>query len=76
MRHGLDFRAEDCNTLLARVNAHLPHPPVLVTDPDVTAGLIIECGGARLDASATGLLADREAVEARLLALVAPEPLW
>jgi hypothetical protein len=42
-----------------------------LADPGIAAGLIIEGGAAVLDASLDGLLADRQRLEARLLALLA-----
>jgi len=47
--------------------------PQLRSDPDIEAGLIIDSGGACLDGSLQGLLADRHRLEARLLALLAGE---
>jgi hypothetical protein len=72
VRHGADFRTEDHNTLLASIGSS--RPPALVADHRVGAGLVIECAGVQLDASAAGLLADREAIEGRLLALMQLEP--
>jgi hypothetical protein len=42
-----------------------------LADPGIAAGLIIEGGAAVLDASLDGILADRQRLEARLLALLA-----
>lgn len=42
-----------------------------LADPGIAAGLIVEGGAAVLDASLDGLLADRQRLEARLLALLA-----
>ena len=47
--------------------------PQLRGDPTIDAGLVIDSGGACLDASLRGLLADRQRLEARLLALLAGE---
>lgn len=48
-------------------------PPEEREDPGLEAGLVVTSGHARLDASLGGLLADRPAVEARLLALLESE---
>jgi hypothetical protein len=45
--------------------------PRCMADPGLRAGLVIEAGGVRLDASLDGLLGDRPRIEARLLALLA-----
>jgi hypothetical protein len=47
--------------------------PQLRSDPTIEAGLVIDSGGACLDGSLRGLLADRQRLEARLLALLAGE---
>ena len=49
-------------------------PPTFVEDPRLEAGLVVVSGHARLDASLAGLLADRPAVEAQLLALLDRRP--
>jgi len=51
------------------VAAGLGEAPRLEADADVQAGLRITSGGTSLDATVAGLLGDRGAVEARLLAL-------
>jgi flagellar biosynthesis/type III secretory pathway protein FliH len=70
VRHALCFQASDYDTLLQALGDLGAHEPELVSDPKLDAGLIVECQGVRLDASVAGLLSDREAVEARLLALM------
>jgi len=47
--------------------------PQLRNDPTIEAGLVVDSGGACLDGSLRGLLADRQRLEARLLALLAGE---
>jgi hypothetical protein len=47
--------------------------PQLRNDPTLEAGLVVDSGGACLDGSLRGLLADRQRLEARLLALLAGE---
>jgi len=63
--------AEPCIALAERLARRGAPAPRFVPDPGVAAGLIVECGAARLDASLDGLLLDRPRLEARLLALVA-----
>ena len=70
IRHAFCFQAADFDTLLQALKPSLAEEPELISDMDMDAGLIIESNGVRLDASAHGLLADTEAVNARLLALV------
>ncbi len=48
----------------------LDDPPGFVEDPAIGAGFVIQTPGASLDASLEGLLADRRALEARLLGLL------
>jgi hypothetical protein len=73
VRHALCFHASDYDTLLQALGDLGAREPELVSDPGLDAGLVIECAGVRLDASVGGLLADREAIEARLLALLGLE---
>jgi len=47
--------------------------PRLVADPAIAAGVRITAGGAFVDATVAGLLADRERIGGRLLALTLPE---
>jgi len=73
IRHAPDWGApETAEPCLARVTMQ-PQAPALRfrTDPGIAAGLIVEGGAAVLDASLDGLLADRQRLEARLLALMA-----
>jgi len=69
IRHAFCFKAADFDSLLQALKPGLAEEPELLSELDMEAGLIIECGGVSLDASARGLLADREALNARLLAL-------
>jgi hypothetical protein len=70
VRHAACFRAADHDVLLQTLNRHRAQAPELVADSGIDAGLVIECGGVRLDASVQGLLADSAAYQARLLALM------
>ena len=62
--HPADLAAEDVALLSALGNA------VLQPDASLTAGLVIEVGGARLDSRPEALLADRAQVESALLAAI------
>lgn len=71
VRHPPGFESADRTELVETLVAGLGSEPSLVTDGSLAAGLIIEGGEARLDASLEGLLSDRTRLEARLLALMA-----
>lgn len=75
VRHAPDWAlpqtAAPCVEFTARLAALGAPAPHFAPDPDLTAGLIVVSGAARLDASLTGLLLDRPPLEARLLALLA-----
>jgi len=58
--------AEREQALLAMAN-RLGYTPGCSEAPELQAGLLISAGGNRLDATLGGLLADRAAIEARLL---------
>ena len=70
IRHPADLDTNSCSALVQRLQDHLRQPPELVPDPQLPAGLVISCTGVVLDISTAGLLQDRDAIEARLLALV------
>ena len=55
---------------MAEVGRALGQEPGVEADGNIVAGLVIECGGAVLDASLDGLLRDRPRLEGRLLALL------
>ena len=69
IRHPRDWPAGEQDLAVSRVQEASGQPPVLIADPQVTAGLILSSAGAVLDASLDGLLRDRGRIEARLLAL-------
>jgi vacuolar-type H+-ATPase subunit H len=83
VRHASDWAAPEaagpCVAVAAKLAASLPaassagEAPALrfLADPALAAGLIVDGGGAVLDASLDGLLADRQQLDARLLALLA-----
>jgi len=68
--HPESWPEEEQRALRESVAAGLGEAPRLEADPEVQAGLRITSGGTSLDATVAGLLGDREAVEARLLALI------
>ncbi len=70
IRHPSSLAEAERDALRIAVQQQLPQAPELVADTKVKAGLILECAGVMLDVSSTGLLADRNAIEARLLALL------
>lgn len=70
VRHARRFRAADNDTLLRALGDGIPRDVELLADAGIAAGLIIESGGIRLDASLEGLLNDRDAIEGRILGLV------
>lgn len=70
LRHPPDLDPAELDQALAASGASLAEAHHRLADPNLTAGLVIEAGGARLDASAAGLLADRANLEGRLLALL------
>jgi hypothetical protein len=75
VRHAPDWlapeAAEPCIALAELLAKQEAPAPRFTPDQELAAGLIVECGAARLDASLDGLLLDRPRLEARLLALVA-----
>lgn len=75
LRHASDWvapeQASPCMALAEQLAGRGAPAPRFMADPGVSAGLVVECGAARLDASLAGLLQDRPRLEARLLALMA-----
>lgn len=68
VEHPADWNASDHADLVGAMTDWSGGAPELVADPALDAGLRIHGGGAVLDGSVAGLLADRRAVEGRLLA--------
>lgn len=69
VRHAADWPAAEQQALAATLQAQgLPVP--LFERGDIPAGLAIVCGGNVVDATLGGLMADRPAIEARLLHLL------
>ncbi len=75
LHHAPDWPAPEqagpCVALAEQLAKRKAPAPEFRADPEIAAGLIVECGAARLDASLVGLLKDRPRLEARLLALLA-----
>jgi hypothetical protein len=71
VRHAPEWRESERREIGAELAERLGEAPRFQSDGGIEAGLIIECGGAVLDASLRGLLQDRARLESRLLALIA-----
>jgi len=70
LTHPPSWPAAERDAVVAQVAAACGQPPGLIADEGIGAGLLITGGTTTLDGSIAGLLADRSAVAARLLALV------
>jgi hypothetical protein len=73
VRHAPEWSEEEQHAAAGLLAAELGRTARFRTDRGIEGGLIIEGGGAVLDASLDGLLRDRLRLEARLLALVEAE---
>jgi hypothetical protein len=73
VRHAPGWTAAEQQAVRDELTRLLGVEPQLRSDAGIEAGLIIDSGGACLDGSLDGLLADRQRLEARLLALLAGE---
>ena len=73
LRHAPGWPPAEQQAVREELGRALGVEPQLRSDTDIEAGLIIDSGGACLDGSLRGLLADRQRLEARLLALLAGE---
>jgi len=67
--HPADWPEAERAALAAGLAAELGAPPAFVADASIKAGLRINAGHNVVDATLDGLLADREAIGARLLSL-------
>lgn len=67
IHHSTDWPAAEREVLKAKLAEQLKTPPVFGPDPAVGAGLRITAGPNVLDGTMEGILADRPALEARLL---------
>jgi vacuolar-type H+-ATPase subunit H len=66
--HPRDWPEAERGELARRLERELGHPPRFHPSPDCSAGLKLCAGGACLDGTLEGILLDRPAIEARLLA--------
>ena len=73
LRHAAGWPAIEQQAVREELTRALGVEPQLRSDSIIEAGLVIDSGGACLDGSLRGLLADRHRLEARLLALLAGE---
>jgi hypothetical protein len=70
VRHAAGWADAERSGAAVELAEALGQAPRFETDGSIEAGLIVSSGGAVLDASLEGLLADRPRLEARLLALL------
>ncbi len=73
VRHAPEWREKERREIAEQLAERLGHRPRFQSEGGLEAGLVVESGGAVLDASLQGLLRDRARLESRLLALVADE---
>jgi len=73
IRHPPDWEPKEQEAAVMDLTNRLKSPPVFESRQSLRAGLIIESAGTLLDATPDGLLKDRNAIEARLLALLEAE---
>lgn len=70
VRHAPEWHESERQVMAEELTEHLGQAPRFQSEGRIEAGLIVESGGAMLDASLQGLLQDRARLEARLLALL------
>ena len=70
VRHAPEWRESERQAMVVELIEYLGRAPRFQSEGRIAAGLIVESGGAVLDASLEGLLQDRARLEARLLALL------
>lgn len=68
IQHPPGWDPAECAELNARIHSHCGEAPHFESTPELHAGLRISTEGACLDGSLEGLLSDRHAIEAQLLA--------
>ncbi len=73
IKHPAGWDAQEQKEVIAELADQLESPPLFESGQRIHAGLIIESDNTRLDATPDGLLTDRNALEARLLALLNQE---
>lgn len=71
VEHPPDWPVVERSRFVAVLNAALGQEPQLQVAADITAGLRVHAGSAQLDGTLGGLLSDRRAIEALLLAEIA-----
>jgi len=71
IEHPADWPATECRRLVSALTASLGQEPQLQVGADIGAGLRVHAGTALLDGTLDGLLSDRRAIEALLLAEMA-----
>jgi hypothetical protein len=69
VRHAPELSEDECARCVETICEDIGRAPSARPDAAMSAGVIIACHGAVLDASLDGLLADRHRLEARALAL-------
>jgi vacuolar-type H+-ATPase subunit H len=74
IEHPADWSEAERSELAADVAPALVEAPVFAVDVSVKAGLRIKAGHNVVDATLDGLLADREAIGARLLSMTSENP--
>jgi hypothetical protein len=70
IRHPPGWDEQEQKAVVTELANQLETSPLFESEQRIHAGLIIESDGNRLDATPDGLLTDRDALEARLLALL------
>jgi hypothetical protein len=70
VRHAPEWREDERREIARELIDVLGRGPAFRSENGIEAGLIVESGGAVLDASLSGLLRDRAGLESRLLALI------
>lgn len=70
VRHAAEWQEVEQREMAQKLTEHLGQPPRFQSESGIEAGLIVECAGALLDASLSGLLQDRSRLESRLLSLI------
>jgi hypothetical protein len=71
--HPPTWNAEDQRLLANQLGDGLAKAPQFEPDQALSAGLMVRSGGVALDMTLEGMLADRNAIEARLLAMLEQE---
>jgi hypothetical protein len=67
VEHPIDWSDSEKSRLSDRIREHTGNPPDMRPADDISAGIRISSGGASVDGSITGLLADRLRIDSELL---------